>query len=80
MPGPSIEIVTFTAFVVVQLALNIWELPLWQSMLSGVTKVLITGGGPEGGDVVAGELVVCPPLVAGAFVGGAVAGAAVVEG
>jgi hypothetical protein len=60
MPGPSIEIVVFTAFVVVQLALKFCELPLWQSMLSGVTKVVITGAGPEGGDVAPDEL--CPLL------------------
>lgn len=44
-PGPSIEIVTLTALVVDQLAVNIWEFPLWQSMFSGVVKLTIVGAG-----------------------------------
>jgi hypothetical protein len=49
-PGPSIEIVTLVALVVLHFAVNSWNAPLWQSMLSGVEKLLISGavlGWPE---------------------------------
>ena len=52
MPGPSIEIVTLVAFVVVHEALNVCWLPLWQSMLSGVVKLVTSG---------AGAVLPCPP-------------------
>src|SRR4051794_10330707 len=48
MPGPSIEIVVLVALVVVQWAENVWKLPLWQSMFSGVVKLVIVGAGPFG--------------------------------
>src|SRR3954452_18607913 len=54
MPGPSIAIVVFTAFVVVQLAENIGLSSLWQSMLSGVTKLVIWGAGAAGAGAVVG--------------------------
>ena len=48
MPGPSIEMVTFVALVVVQLAVKFWKSPLWQSMLSGVVKLVMVGAGALG--------------------------------
>src|SRR6478672_1704551 len=63
MPGPSMAMVVLVALVVVQLAENIGLSLLWQSMFSGVVKLVIVGAGPDGLAVVTGAL----PFVVGAW-------------